>query len=48
VLAAWRARDREVAADNARKVAASLRASTEMQARYEESRRKYRRRPGSQ
>lgn len=48
VLAAWRARDREAAAENARKLAASLRASAEMQARYEESRRKYRRRPGSQ
>jgi hypothetical protein len=48
VIAAWMKREREVAAENARKVAASMRASAEMQAQYEESRRRYRRRPGSQ
>lgn len=48
VVAARMKREREVAAENARKVAASMRASAEMQAQYEESRRRYRRRPGSQ
>jgi hypothetical protein len=48
VLAAWRESDRRAAAENARKLAASLRADAELQARYEESRRKYRRQAGSQ
>jgi hypothetical protein len=48
VLAAWRESDRRAAAENARKLAASLRADAELQAQYEASRRKYRRRAGSQ
>jgi hypothetical protein len=48
VLAAWRESDRRAAAENARKLAASLRADAELQAQYEASRRKYRRQAGSQ
>lgn len=48
VLAAWRESDRRAAAENARKLAASLRADAQLQAQYEESRRKYRRQAGSQ